>query len=105
MIEITNKTKCCGCHACYNVCPKGAIKMQQDEKGFKYPVIDKEKCINCGLCTKVCPILNNNQIENKPVAYACINKDENIISQSSSGGIFTILAEEIYRKKRRFRKI
>ena len=98
MIEITNKTKCCGCHACYNVCPKGAIKMQQDEKGFKYPVIDKEKCINCGLCTKVCPILNNNQIENKPVAYACINKDENIRSQSSSGGIFTILAEEILEK-------
>lgn len=98
MIEITNKTKCCGCHACYNVCPKGAIKMQQDEKGFKYPVIDKEKCINCGLCTKVCPMLNNKQIENKPVAYACINKDENIRSKSSSGGIFTIIAEEILEK-------
>lgn len=98
MIEITDKTKCCGCHACYNICPKGAIKMQQDEKGFEYPVIDKEKCINCGLCEKVCPIINNKQIENEPRAYACYNKDLNIRMKSSSGGIFTLLAEEILNK-------
>lgn len=98
MIEITDKTKCCGCHACYNICPKGAIEMQQDEKGFEYPVIDKEKCINCGLCEKVCPIINNKQIKNGPQAYACYNKDLNIRMQSSSGGIFTLLAEEILSK-------
>ena len=95
MIEITDKTKCCGCHACYNICPKGAIKMQQDKKGFEYPVVDKEKCINCGLCNKVCPIINNKQINNEPKAYACYNKDLNMRMQSSSGGIFTLLAEEI----------
>ena len=98
MIEITNKTKCCGCHACYNICPKGAIKMQQDEKGFKYPVVDKDKCINCGLCNKVCPIINNKQTNNEPKAYACYNKDLKVRIQSSSGGIFTLLAEEILNK-------
>ena len=98
MIEITDKTKCCGCHACYNICSKGAIKMQQDEKGFEYPVIDKEKCINCGQCQKVCPIINNKQIKNEPKAYACYNKDLDIRMQSSSGGIFTLLAEEILNK-------
>lgn len=98
MIEITDKTKCCGCHACYNICPKGAIKMKQDEKGFEYPVIYKEKCINCGLCEKVCPIINNKQIKNEPKAYACYNKNLAIRIQSSSGGIFTLLAEEILSK-------
>ncbi len=51
MINIKDKYKCCGCHACMNICPKNAISMKSDEKGFKYPVIDK-KCINCVLCEK-----------------------------------------------------
>ena len=58
MIEIKEKTDCCGCHACYNICHKNAIEMIEDEKGFKYPKINKEKCIECNLCIKVCPIIN-----------------------------------------------
>ena len=95
MIKIEKKEECCGCSACYNICPKNAIHMQEDEKGFKYPVIDKEKCINCGLCQKVCPIINNNNIANNPQAYACYCKDEDIRIKSSSGGIFTLLATYI----------
>lgn len=95
MINIINKKDCCGCHACYNICPKNAIDMVEDEKGFKYPKIDKEKCINCGLCKKVCPIVNNKQIINNPIAYACYNIDEKTRIKSSSGGIFTLLATEI----------
>ena len=36
MIEIKNKTKCCGCSACFNVCPTNAIEMAEDEYGFKW---------------------------------------------------------------------
>lgn len=99
MIDIKEKDQCCGCHACFNICPKNAITMQEDEKGFKYPVIDKEKCINCGLCEKVCPILNKKSVENNPIAYACYNKNEEIRKNSSSGGIFTLLAENILEKQ------
>ncbi len=95
MKVLEDKSKCCGCHACYNICPKDAITMHQDERGFKYPIIDKEKCIECGLCRKVCPVLNSEKNENKPTAYAAYNKDENVRKESSSGGIFTLLAEEI----------
>ena len=95
MIEITDKTKCMGCHACYNKCPVQAIEMVEDEKGFKYPQVNKEKCINCGLCEKVCPILNQVKVENKPVAYAVKNLEEKIRKQSSSGGMFTVLSEVI----------
>jgi ferredoxin len=38
------KDLCCGCTACYAVCPKSAIKMQEDEEGFEYPCIDESKC-------------------------------------------------------------
>jgi len=50
------KEECCGCTACYSVCPKGAITMIADDEGFDYPVIDSEKCIGCKMCIKVCPI-------------------------------------------------
>ena len=50
------KEDCCGCTACYAICPKSAISMQPDEEGFDYPVVDAEKCIRCYLCLKVCPI-------------------------------------------------
>lgn len=95
MIDLKDKTECCGCHACFNACPTGAIKMQEDEKGFKYPVIDKSKCISCGVCEKVCPIKNNNKVENNPIAYACFNKNDDIRKNSSSGGVFTLLASAI----------
>ena len=98
MIEIKEKNKCCGCHACYNVCPVNAIEMIEDEKGFKYPKVDKDKCIKCGMCEKVCPIINNKRIENEPLAYACYNNDGSIREESTSGGIFTLLAEKIIEK-------
>ena len=95
MMEIKNKIDCCGCQACYNICPQNAIEMQEDEKGFKYPKIDKEKCIDCGLCNKVCPVINNKSIKNEPKAYAAYCKNEEIRKNSSSGGIFTLIATQI----------
>lgn len=56
MMLFENKNECCGCWACANICPKGAISMIADNEGFKYPQIDNEKCIDCGMCQKVCPI-------------------------------------------------
>lgn len=37
------KEECCGCTACYAICPKEAIYMVEDEEGFEYPQIDKKK--------------------------------------------------------------
>lgn len=95
MIKVLDEKMCMGCHACYNKCPVQAIEMMEDEKGFKYPQVNKEKCINCGLCEKVCPILNKINIENEPKAFAVKNKNEEIRKKSSSGGMFTLLAESI----------
>ena len=76
-VKIEEKDLCCGCTACYSVCPKNAIKMVRDNEGFLYPEVNKEKCINCGMCKKVCPILNKAKLnEFKPKAYLFQNSNE-----------------------------
>lgn len=93
--EIKDKKDCTGCYACTSICPKNCISMMDDEEGFWYPVVDYNKCIKCNKCVNVCPIINKTKMENEPVAYACINKDESIRIESSSGGVFTLIAEQV----------
>lgn len=95
MINIQEKSKCCGCSACKNICPKDCISIISDKEGFLYPKVDTSKCISCNLCENVCPALNSKPTIDKTTAYACYNNDETIRLQSSSGGIFTLLAEKI----------
>lgn len=95
MQKILNKSECTGCTACFNICPKSAIEMIEDKNGFKHPNIIEEKCINCGLCKKTCPILKfkENKSENK--SYVGYAKDKKYTDNSSSGGIFPLIAEKI----------
>lgn len=94
MIEVENKSLCCGCGACVGACPKKCIKMVEDSEGFLYPVAYKDECINCGLCDKACPIKNSkNRDEEKPRCYASYNKDISIRMDSSSGGLFDLIAK------------
>lgn len=95
MINITDKHKCCGCTACVSACPKNCISMWADREGFLYPVVDSVKCIDCGLCEKVCPVLHPVINEPDPLIYAAINNNEAVRMQSSSGGIFTLIAEHV----------
>ena len=95
MIEIKNKKDCCGCHACVSVCAKHCITMQTDSEGFLYPVVDKDSCTDCGLCEKVCPVIHQSAPVGPQATYIAINRDEGIRLQSSSGGIFSLLAEKI----------
>lgn len=94
MIQITDKSLCCGCAACVQRCPKQCITLHEDHEGFLYPKVDTEACIDCTLCEKVCPILNEGNKRKPLKVYAAINKDEKIRLESSSGGIFTLLAEQ-----------
>ena len=95
MIHITEKFYCCGCMACVSVCPKQCIKMIEDEEGFLYPEIDASRCIDCKLCEKVCPELCQKEERSPLSVYAAKNKNEQIRLASSSGGIFTLLAEKV----------
>ena len=95
MIEIKEKKNCCGCSACMQRCPKQCISLKEDNEGFLYPIVDKETCIDCGLCEKVCPVLHQGEEREPLKVYAAKNKNEEIRRSSSSGGIFTLLAEKV----------
>lgn len=95
MIQIIDKKRCCGCSACKSICPTKCITMQEDHEGFLYPVINKVDCLDCGLCERVCPCLNQGRGNIPRKTYAIVNPDEEIRGKSSSGGLFSLLAEQI----------
>lgn len=103
MVVIRDKKDCCGCNACGDICLKHAITFEEDEEGFWYPKIDKTICVNCGLCQKVCPMLNesfgkkNNFKE--PDCYAAEHKSIEVIFSSTTGGMFSALADVMYTQK------
>ena len=86
---------CVGCHACFNVCPVGCIEMTADKEGFLYPSVDETSCTSCGRCVSVCPVLDVPGSQPVPHAYACRSTHEATREASSSGGVFTLLAEHV----------
>lgn len=99
MPKLVNWEQCCGCGACANKCPKQAITMRPNHEGFLHPVVDTKKCIECGACEKACPGLSvAKNTSNEPKAYVVQNKDDVVRYQSTSGGAFTAIAEEVIRR-------
>lgn len=92
MIKLKRKEDCCGCTACEQICSKKAITMKYDWKGFTYPSINEQKCSNCDICKSTCPILNDRKERVPNHIYAMKNKNLQTRLNSSSGGIFSILA-------------
>lgn len=92
---------CCGCGACSCICPKGCIVMKENTEGFLYPEVQEDKCVHCGLCKKICPVLRDSgaaeggKADQIPKAWGLTAKDDHIVSSSSSGGVFTLLAEAV----------
>ncbi len=86
MIQIKNKSDCCGCSACYSICPRNAISFEEDNEGFDYPNVITDICVNCNLCEKVCPIKQETIDCQRKYTIAIQNNDESIRQISSAGG-------------------
>ena len=95
MPNLVDKLHCSGCSACASICPHEVISMQMDNEGFADPVIDENICINCALCEKVCPGLHQSILKSPLSVNAAKAKADNLRLESSSGGIFSILANNV----------
>lgn len=98
-MNVTQKTNMCiGCGMCMAICPSSAIQMQPDEHGFLHPVVDAAKCTDCGLCARKCPASMPSQVSAHTDILAGYAKDATLLTKSSSGAIFPVLAAEIIRR-------
>lgn len=96
--RLCDDSVCTGCGACTSVCEQKALNLIPGKEGFYRPLVDTDKCISCGLCEKVCPVLNGVKTvvtSATPLVYAAWNKDEKVRAESSSGGVFSALAETV----------
>lgn len=91
------KIDCCGCTACYNGCPMGAIEMGADSEGFSYPIINQELCIDCNWCRRICPFINSDELkEGEVLSYQYAkNKNVDTLMKSTSGGAFSAISDVI----------
>lgn len=86
---------CCGCSTCREICPKKAITIDSNEKGFMYPRISNS-CVNCNLCEKSCPLLSKIvKREEKQEVFIAKRKNEKLRMLSQSGGAFSVFAEKV----------
>lgn len=99
IILYKDKTECCGCGACMNICPKSAIQMQADEYGFIYPVIQQDLCVQCGSCMTVCGYQNKPKAEEPKKVYAAASKNSGLLRKSASGGAFAVIAEAVLKNE------
>ena len=99
-ISRLDSVKCYGCSACMGICRHDAIHMHDDSEGFIRPVVDTKKCNECGLCEKVCPAMKTRQVNEgfSQHIYAAYSKDDDVISKSTSGGVFYHIAEMIIKR-------
>lgn len=105
MKEYEKKRTCCGCGACRETCPQKAIQMIPDREGFLYPIVNSRLCNNCGKCRNVCPtnhygfgkkdVVKEKKAEDENLYLGVQAKDEKVRYSSSSGGVFSVLAQYV----------
>jgi acetyltransferase-like isoleucine patch superfamily enzyme/coenzyme F420-reducing hydrogenase beta subunit len=103
VINIKRQQDCAGCSACVDICACKAIELKTDAEGFWYPEINRELCSDCGLCERTCPQLHVDALKydatEKPTVFAAYHKDYQLRKESTSGGLFSALANEMYNRE------
>lgn len=92
---MVERALCTGCSACAAVCALGAIRMEEED-GFLFPHIDEVSCIQCGKCQHVCPVEKQGTKQTTETKlFMVYAHDDELRKDSSSGGVFTLLAQKV----------
>lgn len=94
---------CTGCSLCANLCPRDAIRITRNPDGFLVPEVDTRHCVECGLCQRKCPALAAKSLHpgysgERGKFYGAWHADASVRHGSSSGGVFSALAEQILKE-------
>lgn len=96
--DLVKQADCCGCGSCCTICPTGCISFNPDIYGFLHPTVDANSCIDCGLCLCSCPALSHGKMDEVRGVYWAKAKSREDLIRSSSGGVFSLLAHEVFRE-------
>lgn len=98
-VSEVKKDMCSGCGKCMGICPRHCIQMVEDDEGFIYPVIELAQCTSCGSCLKYCPIQQRGKnVKQTKLTYLGYNAKEEVRNRSSSGGVFSAIANEFLKE-------
>ena len=97
-LENVTEESCCGCGACYQICPSKSIRMVENERGFLVPMVDETACVKCGACLKVCPENEMPSLNTVKKAYVAVSQDRKLLKTSTSGGVFGAMAKAVISK-------
>lgn len=96
-MNISQVKNCADCGMCVTLCPNQAITVKTDGL-FYQPEIDFSKCTDCGLCLNRCPVNNTVTDHKSKSAFYAVNRDDDIVKKSSSGGVFSALADVVLKQ-------
>lgn len=95
---------CTSCLLCAAICPHHAITIQLNKDGFYRPVLDESLCVNCGKCTAACYkfdedfLVTTKESLNEKKLFAAWACDDEILKETTSGGLADILAHQLLEK-------
>lgn len=92
MIKICEDNSCTGCGMCAKICPKKAIRYEENKFGTLLPVIDASKCVECQLCRRICPQNNGSSKNDVQTVLMGYSENDTVRKLSASGGV----ASELY---------
>lgn len=87
--SVTAEHRCAGCAACIAICPREAVRLEENSAGFYESAVDTERCSQCGLCRTVCPqVLPKTGIPiRKCELFSLQSAEAKTVRNCSSGGI------------------